>query len=125
MLFRSGRPDLAREHATRWNAVVMLKGAPTVIASPDGRLRINPTGNAGMATGGTGDVLTGILASYLGRGLDPFDAASLAAYVHGLAGDLARDDVGEEGLVAGDLVTYLPSATRRLEAELMPKGPCP
>ncbi|MBI5838362.1 MAG: NAD(P)H-hydrate dehydratase [Candidatus Eisenbacteria bacterium] len=104
------RLELATDHAKRWNVTVMLKGAPTVVAAPDGRVRLNPTGNAGMATGGSGDVLTGVLVALLGRGLSAFDAASLAAFLHGLAGDLARDELGEESLVAGDLVAHLPGA---------------
>jgi ADP-dependent NAD(P)H-hydrate dehydratase / NAD(P)H-hydrate epimerase len=104
------RPGLAPRYAATWNVTVVLKGAPTVIASPDGRVRWNPTGNAGMATGGSGDVLTGILAALLGRRMEPFDAASLATFLHGLAGDLARDELGEESLIAGDLIEHLPGA---------------
>jgi len=85
-----------------------------VVAAPDGRVRVNPTGNAGMATGGSGDTLTGIVATLLARGLDPFDAASLGAYIHGYAGDLAADELGQESLVASDLVTFLPDAIQSL-----------
>ncbi len=111
----SRRLSLPLECAQRWNAVVVLKGSPTVIASPDGRARLNPTGNAGMATGGVGDVLTGMIASLLGRGMDAFDAASLAAYLHGLAGDLAVGETGRESLLASDLLAYLPEAFLNLE----------
>ena len=89
--------------------VVVLKGAGTVVT--DGpRHYINTTGNPGMATGGTGDVLTGVIAALLAQKLAPFDAAQLGVYIHGLAGDIARDENGEIGLIAGDLVDALPDA---------------
>jgi NAD(P)H-hydrate epimerase len=89
------------------NVVVVLKGAGTVVAET-GRLYVNTTGNPGMATGGTGDVLTGVLAALLAQGLDAFDAAVLGTFAHGLAGDIARDQNGEVGMIAGDLVDALP-----------------
>ncbi len=93
--------------------VVLLKGAGTVVT--DGRrLFVNPSGNPGMATGGTGDVLTGVVAALLAQGLSAFDAAALGAYAHGLAGDLARDGSGEVGMVAGDLVDALPDVFQHL-----------
>jgi len=76
------------------------------------RVYQNTTGNAGMATGGTGDVLTGLIAALLGQGLDPFAAAQLGVYLHGLAGDLARDDLSEVSLIASDLLVYLPRVFR-------------
>lgn len=89
--------------------IVVLKGAGTVVT--DGtRVYVNRTGNPGMATGGTGDVLTGVIAALVGQGLSPFEAAQLGVYVHGLAGDIARDQSGEIGLIAGDLVDSLPDA---------------
>ena len=89
--------------------VVVLKGAGTVVT--DGpRHYINTTGNPGMATGGTGDVLTGVIAALLAQKLAPFEAAQLGVYIHGLAGDIARDENGEIGLIAGDLVDALPDA---------------
>jgi NAD(P)H-hydrate epimerase len=91
---------------------VVLKGHRTVVT--DGRqLYRNTTGNPGMATGGTGDVLTGLIAALLAQGLGPFAAAQLGVYLHGLAGDLARDDLGEVSLIATDLLDYLPRAFRR------------
>ena len=105
----SERETLAKELASRLGVVVVLKGHHTVIT--DGtRLAINPTGNPGMATGGTGDVLTGIIAAILGQGLAPFDAARLGTYIHGLAGDLAAQVKGEVSLIASDLIEYLPMA---------------
>ncbi len=91
--------------------VVVLKGAGTVIT--DGRrYHVNRTGNPGMATAGSGDVLTGITAAFVAQHLEPFGAALLAAHIHGLAGDIARDDHGELGMIAGDIVDALPDALR-------------
>lgn len=103
------RQTLAVEFARQHGVVVLLKGHRTLVT--DGRrLYENRTGNPGMATGGSGDVLTGIIAALVGQGLEAFVAAQLGAYVHGLAGDLARRDVGEVGLIASDLLTWLPRA---------------
>jgi NAD(P)H-hydrate epimerase len=77
------------------------------------RIYQNPTGNPGMATGGTGDVLTGLIAALLGQGLEPFAAAQLGVYLHGLAGDLAKAELGEASMIASDLLTYLPHAFRQ------------
>jgi hydroxyethylthiazole kinase-like uncharacterized protein yjeF len=108
------RLDVARRFARAWDAVVVLKGAPTVVAAPDGRATVNATGNPGMATGGMGDVLTGAVAGFIAQGLLPYDAARLAVFVHGLAADLAHGDVGPLGLVAGDVMTRLPRAIQTL-----------
>jgi NAD(P)H-hydrate epimerase len=102
-----------REYAARFAAergvVLVLKGQGTVVT--DGRrLYVNTTGNPGMATGGTGDVLGGLIAALVGQGLDTFAAAQLGVYLHGLAGDLARDEVGEVSLIASDLLHFLPRA---------------
>jgi NAD(P)H-hydrate epimerase len=102
----------ARAFAELHRAVVVLKGAPTVVADPSGVVYVNPTGNAGMATGGSGDVLTGLIAALIGQGLRPEVAARLGVYLHGVAGDLVRDRVGEIGLVAGDLVEALPEVVK-------------
>jgi len=103
----------ARETASRFRSVVVLKGAPTVTATPDGKAYVNPTGNEGMATGGTGDVLTGVIASLIGQGLSPEDAAWVGVYLHGLAGDMARDEKGVYGMVAGDILEKVPLAIRK------------
>ena len=110
----SDRLEAVLAAAQTTGAVVILKGHQTLIADPKGRIALNPTGNPGMATGGTGDVLTGVAGAMLARGLDPFDVACLAAFVHGSAGDLALEEAGEEGLVAGDLVAHLSRAFRDL-----------
>jgi NAD(P)H-hydrate epimerase len=81
------------------------------------RVTHNSTGNPGMATGGTGDVLTGLITALLCQGFSPYDAARLAAHLHGRAGDLARDDLGEMGLIASDLPRYLPRALREQSSE--------
>ena len=103
-----------RALAVRTNAVTLLKGSRTVIASPGGIVRINPTGSAVLATAGSGDVLTGAIGGLLARGVAPADAAAAGAYLHGLAGMLAGRDHGE-GTVAGDLVGLLPEAVARVE----------
>jgi len=108
------RIGAARDFATRHHVHLVLKGAWSVIADPDGRVFLNPTGNPGMASGGTGDVLTGMLGAFLARGMAPGAALQCAVYLHGLAGDLAADRVGEESLLAGDLVASLPDAFKRL-----------
>ena len=95
--------------------VIVLKGAYTTVIAPDGNLYFNSTGNPGMATGGSGDVLTGVLLALLAQGYDSTHAARIAVYLHGLAGDLATADKGQTALVAGDIVDYMPSAWRLLE----------
>jgi NAD(P)H-hydrate epimerase len=111
-----GRPDresLAATFAHQHGVVLVLKGAGTIIT--DGRrLAVNPTGNAGLATGGTGDVLTGLLAGLLGQGLEPFEAARLAVSLHGLAGDLAAEQLSQPGLIASDLPRFLALAWKHL-----------
>jgi NAD(P)H-hydrate epimerase len=91
--------------------VLVLKGAGTIVADTN-RLYINRTGNPGMATGGTGDVLAGLLGALLGQGLDPFEAAALGVHVHGLAGDRAAERLGEPGMLATDVLDELPGALR-------------
>lgn len=111
---RDERISRAVQAARLSGSVVLLKGAGTVVAAPDGKFFINTTGNPGMATGGTGDVLTGVIAAFLGQGLSPFDAARLGAYVHGLAGDLAARQLGEISLIAGDVAAFLPEAFQKM-----------
>jgi NAD(P)H-hydrate epimerase len=96
--------------------VTVLKGARTLIAAPDGRVAISPTGNPGMASGGMGDVLAGIIGGLLAQGLDPFAAASLGVYAHGMAADTLAERRGEVGLLAGDLLDELPPTLARLQA---------
>jgi NAD(P)H-hydrate epimerase len=105
------RQDLAVRFAADHQLVLVLKGHQTIVT--DGRrLYVNQTGNPGMATGGTGDVLTGLIAALIGQDLEPFAAAQLGVHWHGLAGDLARDELGEVSLIASDLLDYLPKVIR-------------
>ncbi|HPN56291.1 MAG TPA: NAD(P)H-hydrate dehydratase [Candidatus Omnitrophota bacterium] len=94
--------------------VVLLKGARTVIAAPDKKCTLNSTGNAGMATAGSGDVLTGMIAAFLGQGLNAFEAARWGAYLHGLAGDLAAKKKTRLAMIASDLIDFIPPAVRSL-----------
>ena len=110
------RIAVARDLATRSGAHVVLKGAASVIARPDGVVLLNPTGNPGLASGGTGDVLTGITGAFLARGLAPGDALASAVYLHGLAGDIAKERVGEESLIARDVIASLAEAFQRARA---------
>ncbi|MCX5726728.1 MAG: NAD(P)H-hydrate dehydratase, partial [Candidatus Saganbacteria bacterium] len=90
------------------DVIVVLKGAKTVIASPEGRLFINPTGNPGMASAGVGDILTGAIAGLSAQGAEPFGAAASAVYLHGMAGDTVARVKGEYGMIASDIVDTLP-----------------
>jgi NAD(P)H-hydrate epimerase len=110
------RVGFARKAAAETGAVVLLKGPRSLVALPDGEVRVNPTGSPALATGGTGDVLTGVIATYVARGLPASDAATLAAYVHGLAGEVAAEASGE-GTVAWDVAEAIPEAVRRLREE--------
>ena len=109
---QSRRLDVAREYAAKWNAVVALKGAHTVVASPDGACRVSPFANPGLSSGGTGDVLTGVIGGLLAQGLSPEHATCCGVYVHGLAGEMAKERLGETGMLAGDLLSLLPTAVR-------------
>ena len=113
---QQSRKPLALRFARENRVVLVLKGHRSVVT--DGRrVFVNPTGNPGMATGGTGDVLTGTIAALIGQRLGPFEAAVLGVYAHGLAGDLAAKEFGEVGLIAADVLDYLPHAFQKLSAE--------
>lgn len=108
------REELAVRYAERNGVLLVLKGHRTLVT--DGyRVAENTTGNSGMATGGTGDVLTGLTAALLGQGMPPFDAARLAVHLHGLAGDLAAAELSKPGMIASDLPRFVPLAWKRLE----------
>ncbi|MDD2484073.1 MAG: NAD(P)H-hydrate dehydratase, partial [Eubacteriales bacterium] len=108
------REIAARKLAEKTGAVVVLKGNGTIVAAPDGEMRMNSTGNPGMATGGSGDVLSGIIASFCGQGLSCFSAACAGVYVHGMAGDLAAETFGEYGITAGDLPMMTALALKKI-----------
>jgi hydroxyethylthiazole kinase-like uncharacterized protein yjeF len=107
----------ATEAAKRFQCTVVLKGLRTLIADPSGRVVVNPTGGAELATAGTGDVLTGIVAALLAAGLRPFEAAWSGAYVHGVAGSIAAEELDASGVVAGDVARHLPAARVRISGD--------
>lgn len=119
---QSDRERIASEFAKKHRVIVVLKGHQTVVASFDGSVYINDTGNPGMATGGAGDVLTGMIAGLLGQRLQPWDAARLGVYLHGLAGDLAAQERGEIGLIASDLADKIPLAIRTYQSADVAQG---
>ncbi|MGI6085692.1 MAG: NAD(P)H-hydrate dehydratase [Acetivibrionales bacterium] len=104
------RINIARSFADEFGLTVVLKGAGTIIAANDGRISINPTGNHGMATAGSGDVLAGVITSLLGQGLSPYEAAIAGTYLHGLAGDFAASEKGAVGVMASDIAENIPKA---------------
>jgi len=107
---QANRIAVAQTQAAAWGQVLLLKGAHTVVAAPDGRTSIEPFANPGLATAGTGDVLAGTIVALRAQGLGPFEAAAAAACLHGLAGELARAQIGAAGMVAGDVLARLPQA---------------
>jgi len=107
----------ARDFAKEWGVITVLKGARTVIALPTGEIYINITGNSGMATAGSGDVLTGIIAGFIAQGLKPEDAAIVGVFVHGYSGDVVASRIGEHGLLAGDLIEQLPFTLKNFYAK--------
>ncbi len=110
----SARKDVALAFANEYNTVLVLKGHNTVVAAPGGDIYVNETGNPGMATGGTGDILTGMIASFIGQGIAPFTAAVLGVHFHGLAGDVAAKEKGQLSLIATDLLDKLPEVLKTL-----------
>ena len=111
---QSDRVSMARDSAKKWNQVVVLKGAATVIASPEGKIFVSPFSNAALATAGTGDVLAGTIVGLIAQGLKPVDAACAGVYLHGLAGEFLRDEFGVAGGLAGDLPLLLVKAQRKV-----------
>ena len=111
---QSNRIDIARKAAETWHKTVVLKGAYTVTASPEGKCLVSPVANPGLASAGTGDVLTGVIAGLLAQGLGPFEAAALGVYLHGEAGEVIREKLGDAGMVASDLLPVLPVVIKEL-----------
>jgi NAD(P)H-hydrate epimerase len=108
------RINVARKFAADHQLIVVLKGSRTLVAAPDGQVWVNVTGNPGMATGGTGDILTGMMAGLMAQNpKNIFETVLCAVYLHGLAGDVARESMGEHSLTATDLLRFLPEAFRR------------
>jgi NAD(P)H-hydrate epimerase len=120
---QSKRLHYVQAAAKKFGCTVVLKGARSVVAHPDGDVAIIPTGNSGMATAGAGDVLSGVIGGLLAQSLPPFTAAAVGAYIHGVAGDLAAEALGEDGLVAGDIVDYVPQAIKTLRSEEFLRSP--
>lgn len=110
---QDNREEVAHHFAAKSQTIVILKGPGTVVTDGE-RVFVNSSGNSGLATGGTGDVLTGLLVSLLGQGMEPFDAACLGVHLHGMAGDLAAADLSQPGLIASDLPGYLTKAFLKL-----------
>jgi len=108
------RVELALTKAKELNCVILLKGHHTLIATPGGKAFFNATGNAGMATAGSGDILTGIITGLLAQDYSPGDASIFGAHIHGLAGDLAAANLSKEAMIAGDIIDHLPAAFRQL-----------
>lgn len=111
---QANRENITAEHAKQWGCNVVLKGQGTIVADTQGQCHINTTGNPGMATGGSGDVLAGLAGGLAAQGLSLTDAATLSVYLHGLAGDLAASDLTEPGLTATDIADYIPAAWHSL-----------
>ena len=110
----AGREESAAAFAKDYGVTLVLKGHRTVIAAPDGRIAVNPTGNSGMAKGGSGDVLSGMILSLLGQGLTPFDACCAGVYLHGLAGDLAAGEKTEYAMTPTDMIEKIPEAYKEI-----------
>jgi NAD(P)H-hydrate epimerase len=110
--------DTAVSFSKENRVYLILKGVPTIVAEPEGRAFINTTGNHGMATAGSGDVLTGIISSFLGQGLNPIDTSISGVYLHGLAGDIAAANKSEHALIASDIISFLPDALCQITRDL-------
>lgn len=114
VVVQAERIGIAKKYAAEWRQVVVLKGAHTVVAAPDGRVTLLPFATPALATAGTGDVLAGTMVALLAQKLEPFDAAVVGAYLHGLAGEMAGREIGKAGVVAGDLLARLPETIRKV-----------
>ncbi|WP_027364177.1 bifunctional ADP-dependent NAD(P)H-hydrate dehydratase/NAD(P)H-hydrate epimerase [Desulfotruncus alcoholivorax] len=114
------RIGITAQKAKEWGCTILLKGARTVICGPDGSTYINQTGNPGMASGGSGDVLTGLIAGLIAQGLTPLNAAVAGAFIHGRAGDVTAKEMGISGMLAGDLLQRVPYVTKEFEQVITP-----
>lgn len=111
---KENKEEMARDFSRKYKSVLLVKGNQTAVFCED-KLYINKVGNAGMATAGSGDVLSGIIAALLARGLSPYEAACAGAYIHGAAGDVAADIYGEESMIAGDIIKSLRHITKKFD----------
>lgn len=109
------REKVAKEFSRQFGCILVLKGHHTVITSPEGKIKINRSGNVGLATAGSGDVLTGMIASFLAQGIEPFLAAVWGVYLHGLAGDLASKQKTKVSLIATDIIDFIPTAVKKVQ----------
>ena len=114
---QKNRRTLAKKFSCGYNMITVLKGSQTIVASPTGEIFVNTTGNPGMAKGGTGDVLTGIIAAFIAQGQNAFEAAELAVYAHGLAADIAVKQTGQISLLATDIINALPEAFKKIKVK--------
>jgi len=114
-IIKKNRRSIANTFAKKYNCTLLLKGAKTVVASPGKRIYTNTTGNSGMATAGSGDVLTGMIAAFVAQGLSSFDAAKSGAHLHGKAGDLAAKNKTRLSMIASDIIEYIPKAVQLSE----------
>jgi len=110
----NNKKNVAKKFASEYNVTIVIKGHRTVVVSPENKCYINKTGNPGMASAGCGDVLSGIVVALLASGMEPFEAARLSVYIHGLAGDIAAKEMGEISLRARDLLRFLPQAFKKI-----------
>lgn len=113
---QENREEVAKEFAKKWGKIVALKGANTVIAPPFGGVMVSPFANSALATAGTGDVLAGIIAGFLAQGLSSFNAACCGVYIHGMAGEKIKQNLGDAGLLASDLLPILPRIINSLKS---------
>lgn len=111
---QSNREKIAKKYAKGWGQTVVLKGANTVIVSPTGEAVVSPFANPALATAGTGDILSGMIAGFIAQGLNDFDASICAVYIHGLAGEMLKKDLGNAGIMASDLLPKLPIVLKNL-----------
>jgi len=116
---QSDRTGIAKKVAQKWGKIVVLKGAYTVIATPDGRVRVSPFANPGLASAGTGDVLAGAIAGLAAQGMPLFDAAACGVYLHGKAGEIVKNRLGDAGMIASDLLIELPAVIKKLREEII------
>ncbi len=114
---QKNREKIAQEYATKWRQAVVLKGAKTVISSPAGEVKITSFANPLLSTAGTGDILSGIIAGLLAQGLDNFEAACCGVYIHGLAAEMLKEQLGDRGMLASDLLSVLPLSIRHIQTQ--------